>query len=170
MYAGELAAIVVVPNTVYNDADFDIFAELKAQLPTAIAAKIDSSVFYGTHASDVPDDWSDGIMVQMPAENTIAAGMLENIYDDILGDNGVFSQIEQDGYDVNGIVGAVSLKGKLRGLEALDGSGDPTGAPIFNPSIQNPVDYTLDGVPMIFPKNGGFNPATALMIEVIGIN
>jgi len=160
MYAGELAAIVVIPNNVFNDADFDVWGEVRKQIPTAIAKKVDEAVLYGTHAVDVPDDWSDGILTSMPAENTIAVGELGDIYDDVLGDGGVFAQVEYDGYDVTGIAAATSLKSKLRGLRADSGAG----MPIFMQSMQAAGDYTLDGVPMVFPKNGGFDASQTLMI------
>ena len=164
MYAGELAAIIVIPNSVFNDADFDIFGEIRNQIPEAIAKKVDSAVLFGTHAVNVPDDWSDGVLTGMPAENQITVGDLGDIYDDILGEGGVFAQVELDGYDVNGIVADVSLKGKLRGLREKDAGGTYTGQPIFTQSMQAANQYTLDGVPMAFPRNGGFDASSALMI------
>lgn len=159
IHAGELAAIVVIPNNVFNDANFDIFGELRRQLPTAIAKKVDSAVLYGTAATDVPDDWTDGIFTGMPVGNVISVGEVGDIYDDFLAPSGVFYQVENDGYDVNGIVGAVSLKAQLRGLR--DGA---TGLPLFTPSIQSPNDYTLAGVTILFPKNGGFDASQTLAI------
>lgn len=159
MYAGELAAIVVIPNNVFNDADFDIFGEIRRQIPTAIAKKIDSAVLYGTAGTNVPDDWSSGIFTLMPAGNKVTLGSTGDIYNDLLAASGIFAQVEADGYDVNGIVGATSLKASLRGLR--DGA---TGAPLFTPTIQNPNEYTLAGVTITFPKNGGFSPSSTLAI------
>lgn len=159
IYAGELAAIVVIPNNVFNDANFDIFGELRRQLPAAIAKKVDSAVLYGTTSTDVPDDWRNGIYTGMPAANVITVGDVGDIYNDFLATSGVFYQVETDGYDVNGIVGATALKASLRSLR--DGA---TGLPLFTPSIQSPNDYTVAGVPIVFPTNGGFNPATTLAI------
>lgn len=159
IYAGELAAIVVIPNNVFNDANFDIFGELRSQLPTAIAKKVDASVLYGEAGVDVPDDWRDGIYTGMPAANIISVGEVGDIYDDFLAASGVFYQVETDGYDVDGIVGATALKASLRGLR--DGA---TGMPLFTPSIQSPNDYTLAGVTVLFPKNGGFDATETLAI------
>jgi HK97 family phage major capsid protein len=157
---GELAAVVVIPNNVFNDANFDIQAEIRNQLPAAIAKKVDSAVLYGTKAVDVPDDWSNGIYTDMPAANKISVGEVGDIYDDILAASGVFAQVEADGYDVTGILAATSLKSSLRSLRADAGDG----APLFQPSIQTAGEYTLAGVPMQFPKNGGFNPSTTLLV------
>jgi HK97 family phage major capsid protein len=160
IYVGELAAIVVIPNNVFNDADFDVFGELRRQLPTAIAQKVDEAVLYGEPGVDVPDDWEDGIFEGMPGENIIDVGHVGDTYDDILGEGGVFAQVEADGYDVNGIVAAVTLKAALRGLRADTGDG----APIFTPMPQDASRYVLGGVPMVFPRNGGFDASETLMI------
>lgn len=164
IYAGEIAVMVPIPNNVFNDANFDILGECKRLLPGAIAKKVDEAILYGTKTSDVPDNWTNGIFVDMPAENKIAVAHTGDIYDDILGDGGVFAQVELDGYDVTGMVGAVSLKGKLRGLRAIDGSGNATGAPIFVQTVQSPAEYSLNGVPILFPKNGAFDPTKTLLI------
>ncbi|GAP07121.1 phage major capsid protein, HK97 family [Anaerolinea thermolimosa] len=159
IYAGELAAIVVIPNNVFNDANFDIFAEVKAQMPGAIAKTIDRAVFYGQAGVDVPDDWSNGIFVNAPASHKITAGTGADVYDDLLGEEGVFAVVEEDGYDVNGIVSATTMKAKLRGLR--DGTN---GMPLFTMSIQDGPQYALAGVPMTFPENGGFDPSETLLI------
>lgn len=159
IYAGELAAIVVIPNNVFNDADFDLFGEIRRQMPTAIAKKIDSAVLYGTSGTDVPSDWPDGIVTVMPAAHKIAVGGVGDIYDDLLVASGVFYQVEMDGYEVNGLAGATALKASLRGLR--DGA---TGAPLFTPTIQSPNNYTLAGVPIVFPRNGGFDATETLLI------
>jgi HK97 family phage major capsid protein len=156
---GELAAIVVIPNNVFNDANFDIFGELRSQLPAAIAKKVDSAVLYGSNGVDVPDDWSDGIYTGMPADNVITVGEVGDIYDDILAASGVFAKVEEDGYDVTGVIAATSLKATLRSLR--DGA---TGMPLFTPSIQSAADYTLAGVTVVFPKNGGFDASQTLAI------
>lgn len=160
IHVGELAAIVVIPNNVFNDANFDVFGEVRQQLPAAIAKKVDSAILYGTPASDVPDDWRAGVYTGMPAAHKISVGGVGDIYDDFLAASGVFYQVENDGYDVNGILAATSLKASLRGLRADSG----TGAPLFQPSIQAAGEYTLAGIPMQFPKNGGLNPSVTLAI------
>jgi HK97 family phage major capsid protein len=159
IYAGELAAITVVPNNTFNDANFDIFGEVKRQFPSAIARKVDASVLYGTAGTDVPDDWSNGIYTDMPLGNVISLGGVGDLYDDLLGEGGVFAAVEAGGYDVNGQLGATVLKSKLRGLR--DGG---SGLPLFSQSMQSVGGYTLAGIPIDFPTNGGFNPATTLLI------
>ena len=160
MYAGELAAIIVIPNNVFNDADFDVWGEVKAQLPSAIARKVDQAVIYGEAGVDVPDDWSDGIWTDMPLEHIIAAGG-GDIYDDLLGAMpAVFAAVEEDGYDVNGAIASVTMKADLRGLRDDTGSG----MPIFSMPVQGTVDYALAGVPLSFPKNGAVDPTILLLL------
>lgn len=158
IHAGELAAIVVIPNNVFNDANFDVFGELKRQLPAAIAKKVDSSVLYGTKAVNVPDDWSNGIFIAMPTANKVSVGEVGNIYQDFLAPSGIFYQVETDGYDVNGIVAATSLKSQLRGL--TDGSSAST----FTTSAQGRPEYGLAGITIVFPKSGGFDASQTLAI------
>ena len=159
IFAGELAAITVVPNNTFNDANFDVFGEVKRQFPTAIARKVDASVLYGDAGVNVPDDWHDGIFTAMPVGHQVELGTGADLYADILGENGVFAKVEASNYDVNGILSATVLKSKLRGLR--DGA---TGSPLFSQSMQQVGGYTLAGVNMDFPTNGGFLPATSLMI------
>lgn len=159
IYAGELAAIIVVPNSVIADANFDIFAEIKNQMPTAIAQKVDSAVLYGDSGTDVPDDWSDGIFVAMPNDHKIALGTGADLYDDILAASGVYAAVEADHYDVNGVVADVTLKASLRGLR-----DNVTGLPIFVQTVQEAPVYSLAGVSMTFPMNGAFDPSQTLLV------
>ena len=160
IYAGELAAIVVVPNNVFNDADFDIWGEVRAQMPGAIARKVDQALIYGEAAVDVPDNWPDGIFFNSPLEHLIAAGG-GDLYDDLLGEMpSVWAAVEEDGYDVNGALASVTMKAALRGLR--DDTG--TGMPIFNMPVQGEVNFSLAGVPLKFPKNGAIDPSKVLLI------
>jgi HK97 family phage major capsid protein len=157
--AGELAAIIVIPNTVFQDANFDVIGEVRAQIPGAIAAKVDAAVLYGESGYDVPDDWSDGIVQGAPSGSSIGSDVGADLYDAILGTGGLFAAVEQYGYDVNGIVADVSMKAALRGLRDTT-----TGLPIFLNSMQSAGNYTLGGVGIRFPMNGALDKAQTLMI------
>lgn len=165
IYAGELAAIVVVPNNTFNDANFDIFGEIRRQMPTAIGKKFDTAVLHGTHGVDVPYEWSDGITVQCPAAMQFNLGANGDIYDDILGVSGTYARVEARNYDVNGNVALLTMKGKMRALRQKDGSSNQTGLPILQPTVASPVPYTFDGVPTIFPRNGGLDATKAKLIS-----
>ena len=60
---------------------------------------------------------------------------------------------------VNGHMADISMRAKLRGLK------DTTGQPVFKSDMQTGTNYTLDGSPMNFPRNGAFDKSKALMIS-----
>jgi hypothetical protein len=97
----------------------------------------------------------------------IAAG--EDLYDTLLGDGGVISDVEADGYMVTGHIAALSMRGKLRGVreKVYDGSATPLnlGAPIFSTNMQSAQSYNLDGQPIYFPTDGSIDAATALLFS-----
>jgi|SRR3990172_638390 len=160
IYAEEIACIVPVPENVLDDADYDIWEELRPQIVTAIGAKIDSALIFGTSNVDVPVNWPDGVLIGMPAGHLLQLGDVGDLYDDIFGVGGVIAQVEEDGFLVNGHVAALSLRAKLRGLR--DGG---TGLPLFVQSMQQATQYALDGNPVQFPKNGSFDPVQALLLS-----
>ena len=57
-----------------------------------------------------------------------------------------------------GVMSAVSMRAKLRGLT------DKNGQPLFISSMQGKTQYMLDGMEMSFPMNGAWDPTEALMI------
>jgi len=158
--AEEMACIVVIPENVLDDEEFDVWAQIQPLISEAIAAKIDQSMLFGTTNVDVPVSWPSGIFVSMPASHQIPLGSLGDLYDDIMGEGGVLNQVELDGYEVNGHVAALGMKAKLRGLR--DGG---TGFPIFVQDMRAKTPYTLDGAQLEFPKNGAFDPDAALLIS-----
>lgn len=150
LYLRELAAIVPVAQNVINDQDFDIMGEIKQELADAIAKEIDR-VTLTSAANLQPDDFPDSVYVGLPAGHIIShAAFTGDYYDELLGVDGVFSQVEQDGYAVNGVIGSLRFKGLLRGLR--DGA---TGVPIFAPSMAAGMPGTIDGVPVRFTDRTG---------------
>lgn len=166
--AEELAVIVPVPESVLQDmasGGYDLWAEAKPRLLEAIGAKIDSAILFDSSGSIAPASWPDGIVVQAIAASNvvdvsaqIGAGLAFADYADaILADNGLFSLVEQDGYIVNGALGAIAMMGRLRGIRATDGQF------IFMNDMKEANDYRLAGVPLAFPNNGAFDPASVLL-------
>ena len=92
------------------------------------------------------------------AGNNVSPAAGKDYYDLILGENGVFAQVEDDGFGVSGAIAAMTFKSKLRGLR------DTTGQPIFKNNMQEVSRYTLDGAPITFPENGGFYPDIAQLV------
>ena len=159
--AEELAVIVPIPESVLDDADYDLWGEIRPQISAAFGKAFDQAVLYGTNA---PSDWPSSILTgatsashTVDLSNTIAAS--DDLYDAILGDGGVVALVEEDGYMVNGHVASLSMRAKLRGLR------DTTGQPIFKTSMQDASRYELDGEPVLFPRNGSIVAAQSLLIS-----
>jgi len=153
----EIACIVPIPEAVLDDADYDIWAEVRPRIVEAFGVVIDAAILFGTNA---PASWPDSILDgATSAGHVVALGTGADIYDDIMGENGVISLVEEDGYMVNGHIAAMTMKAKLRGLR------DTSGQPIFVRSMQDRTRYELDGEPMEFPANGAFDVTQALMFS-----
>ena len=153
--AEELAVIVPIPEAVLDDADYDIWGEIKPRIIEAMGAKIDAAVLFGT---EKPASWRDGLV---PAATT--AGNIKTIsadlYQDIMGEDGVIAKVESSGYLPTGHMAAVNMRAKLRGLV------DKNNHPIFKTDMQGSTQYALDGNQMYFPMNGAFDTSKALMIS-----
>lgn len=155
--AEELAAIVPIPENVLDDADYDIWGELRPRIIEALGLAVDQASFFGTNA---PSSWPTAIVTAaVAASNGVTLGAGADIYADIMSEGGVLSKVEGDGYSVTGHIAALNMKAKLRGLRDLSLN------PIFNRTIQAATPYELDGVPMDFPMNGSMDAATALLIS-----
>lgn len=155
--AEELAVIIPIPEAVLDDVDYDIWGEVKPRIMEAMGVAFDQAVFTSTNA---PASWPTGILAGATAAgNVLALGTGVDLYDDLLGENGVISMVEQDGFMATGHVAAIAMRGKYRSLR------DAQGNPIFKTSMQTAGQYELDGAPIQFPLNGAINPASILQIS-----
>ena len=155
--AEEIACIVPIPEAVLDDADYDIWAEVRPRIVEAFGVVIDAAILFGTNA---PTSWPDSVLDgATSAGHVVVLGTGADIYEDIMGENGVISLVEEDGYMVNGHIAAMTMKAKLRGLR------DTNRQPIFVRSMQDRTRYELDGEPMEFPANGAFDVTKALMFS-----
>ena len=155
--AEELAVIIPIPEAVLDDADYDIWGEVKPRIMEAMGIAFDQAVLYGVNA---PSSWPTDILKSATdAGMTVALGTGTDLYDDMLGEDGVISAVEECGYMATGHVASMSLRGKLRGLR------DTTGQPMFKSTIQGSTAYELDGSPIFFPENGSMLADKALMFS-----
>jgi HK97 family phage major capsid protein len=155
--AEELAVIVPIPEAVLDDADYDIWGEIRPRIAEAMGIAFDQAVLYGTNApSDWPEDLLDGATA---AGNAVTLGSVGDLYDDIMSVGGVIGKVEEDGFMVDGHVAAMTMRARLRGLRDLQGQ------PIFLRVMQQATQYELDGAPVIFPRNGAMDPAQTLMFS-----
>ena len=163
--AEEIACYVVIPDAVADDADYDILEECKPGIVSAIGKKFDQAVMYGIEA---PSSWPDALSIGIEeAGHRVTVGDVGDLYDDLMGEGGVLSLIEEDGYFPNGHVAALRMRAKLRGLREKDVDGNATGSPIFTSAkmADGPTMYALDGEPLMFPRNGAMDPARSLLIS-----
>lgn len=159
LYAEELAVIIPIPEAVLDDSDYDIWGEVRPRIVDAMGQRIDEAILFGTNK---PASWRSDILTTATAAGNVVTRPASNsdLYQELLGENGVFAKVEEDGFDVTGVMAAVKMKAMLRGLV------DTTKQPIFKTinDVQGKTTYALDGAPMNFPKNGAFDPTKALVI------
>ena len=154
--AEEVAVVVPIPDAVLEDAEYDIWAEVKPQLVAEFGRVIDQAVLFGTGA---PGTWPTDILAALVvAGNDITLGAGADIYEDVWGTNGVIAQIEADGYMHSGGVADISMRGRLRDLRDADGNL------IYTRSAQDGTPYGVDGEQLLFPRNGSMDVAQAHMI------
>ena len=154
IYAEEIAVIVPIPEAVLDDSDYDIWGEVRPRLTEAFGKVIDAAILFGTNK---PSTWRNGVVPSaIAAGNGVPVGT--SVFDDIMGENGMIAKVELDGFNPNGVMSAIQMRGKLRGLK------DTTGQPIFKSDMQGATRYGLDGMDMYFPMNGAFDPTQAQMI------
>lgn len=129
--AAELAVIVPIKENLLNDTSIDVWAEIRPRIEEAFAKKIDNAMFFGV---DKPTDWRAGLV-----PSVVAAGAevdeTGNLYRDI---NNVMTKVEESGYEVNGLVGGVGLKGKFRMMT------DTTGQPLQTTEIGSVARNFMD--------------------------
>lgn len=169
MYVEEAAVIVPVPESVIEDMasqNFDLWSMVKPRLVEALGKLIDQAILYDSSGDYAPANWPDGIVTQaisnsnaIDVSDSVGSGKtFADLGDAVLGDNGLFSLVEQDGYLVNGAMGSISMMGKLRGLR------DANGQFLFMQDMKEAASYRIGGVPLVFPNNGAFIPGTSLMV------
>lgn len=153
--AEELAVIVPIPEAVLADASIDIMAQVTPRVREQFGRMVDLAAIFGINK---PASWrADIITTARQAGNNVTGGTLT--YDNLLGEGGLFEKVEVGGNAINGVVAALAARAKLRGIKTTDG------LPIFKAdSMQGVTNYALDGAPVYFPTNGGFDPSVALMI------
>lgn len=155
--AEEIAVIVPIPEAVLDDSEYDIWGEVRPRIVEAFGKVIDGAILFDVNK---PDSWRDGVVATATkAGSVVTLGSSDNLYDKIMGEDGVIAKVEGSGYFVNGHMADISMRAKLRGLK------DANENPIFKSDMQSGTNYTLDGSPMNFPNNGSFDKSKALMIS-----
>lgn len=150
--AEELAVIVPIPEAVLDDSDYDIWAEVQPGIAEAMGQALDLAALFGTSA---PTSWDTDSVVEaaVNAGNVNERGNFDYLWQDVLGEGGVFNKVEEDGYSVNFAIARVGFKAALRG------ESDADGRPIWSmmPSSAGPASVLSDGTPIVWSENGGWN-------------
>lgn len=120
--AAEIAVIVPIPDVVFDDTDYDMWAQIRPQIAAAIGEKLDASIFFGV---DIPTLWTHFQNGIVPDALTAGHEVTLGDYDDIgLDLSHAMQFVEDDGFDVTGHAGPRRLRAKLRNARAA-GSGEP---------------------------------------------
>lgn len=142
--AEEMAVIVPIPEAVLDDASFDIWADVRPRIEEAMGKKFDQAVFAGV---DKPAGFRADLLTSvLNAGATVTPGS-NTLYQSI---NDAMVKVEESGYNVNGTVGGVDLKGKFRMML------DTTGQPIKGTEI--------DSLNKAFVDNGAWDKTLAQLI------
>lgn len=141
----EIDTIMPVPNNVIDDVDVNIWDEAKPFIAEAAARTLDQAVFFGTNA---PSSYPTNILSAVASagnavtEGTTAAngGYMADI--DL-----AYGKVEEDGFEADGFVAGIGLKGKLRAAR------DSTGQKIDAGRVSGDLKM-IDGLPVTYPMRG----------------
>ena len=146
IYAEDLTVIVPIAKNTLRDAKVPLWDEIKPEMKNAAMAAIEAAMLLGTNK---PSTWPTAIVTAAAAaSHSVTIGTGADLYDDILGEDGLFAKVEADGFGVTGCYAHLSMKGKLRSVR------DANGQPILTRDPVQSMQYALDGAPIYFPENG----------------
>lgn len=142
--AEELAVIVPIKEDVLDDADYDIWADVRPRIVEAMGKAFDEAVFTGKNK---PKGFRADLLTSIRnAGATITPGE-KKLYELI---NEAMVKVEESGYNPTGIVGGVDVKGKFRMM--LDTSGQPI------------KGTEIDSLPKAYIDNGAWDKSLSQLI------
>lgn len=139
----ELAAIVPIKESDYNNASFDIWGAIKPRLVEAIGKKFDAAVFIG---DDKPDVYRADILTSILATGNIVDAT-DSLYNDI---SNAMGMVEESDYLPNHLISGIGMKKAFR--EMLDKNGRPI------------TGTEIDGLPRTYVTNGAWDKTKAKLI------
>jgi HK97 family phage major capsid protein len=150
----EIACIVPIPEAVLDDADFDIWGEIRPNIEEAIGRVLDAAIFFGTNK---PTSWPTAIVpAAVAAGNVVARGANLAAAGGLAGDiSALFATVEEDGYDVDGLIATRAYRGLLRSVRDADGR-----------QLTEVTPKEAYGVPIQYPLRGMW-PSGASAAEMI---
>lgn len=161
LYAEEIACIVPIPQNVLDDSDYDIWGNIAPSMREAIGARFDRAVLLGENK---PANFPNGIITAAEAAgNAVTYDPAEDLYQQLLGVDGLAAKVEEDGYVPSAYVGAIKMRSILRGT--VDNNGLPIfGRAAYRDGVQGKGSYELDGAEAIFPATEIMDPEQVLLI------
>lgn len=153
LVAGKIAGIILIPQDVIDDADIDLWEQwIRPNIPNAFGAALDAAALFGAGA---PQEWTgfqSGLVPQAVEKgNTVTLG--NDIYQDIMGPNGLIYKVNADGFRVNGFAGDSEIEAELRG--AVDKNGRPLYNSFLDP-IAGELREAIAGKPYYSLENGAW--------------
>lgn len=143
--AEELAVIVPIKQELLDDADIDIWGQVRPRVEEAFGKKFDQAVFSGV---DKPAGFRADLLTSIvDAGHLYTPSQDETLYHQISEAMGL---VEEDDYNPDALVGGLSLKKAFRGMV------DTTGQPLASNDI--------DGLTKYFVSNGAWDKTLATMI------
>lgn len=154
--AEEIDALVVVPITVINDLNIDIWAKIKPEIAEAIAVALDAAILFGTNK---PSSWpSDIKTAAIAAGNTVTMGTGVDVAADV---NNVLASVEADGFIPQEFAMRQDLRAAFRGLrtttnEFVFQSNEPGASDVKFANGQNAREGRVFGLEAHAILNGTF--------------
>jgi HK97 family phage major capsid protein len=135
----ELAVIAPIPQNVFDDTSFNVWDNMRPFIEQAIGRVLDSAVFFGVNK---PTSWPNSIAADAAAAaNAVTRGTSTPALGGIAGDfSAAFGAVEQDGYDVTGIISNRTYARYLR--DARDVQGRPlldTNGSVYGSTLMYPM-------------------------------
>ncbi len=120
MTAEEIAVIIPIPDAVLSDADFDVWGWITPKAEEAIGRALDAAIFFGLNK---PATYPDSVITDArDAGNVVTQGDAAQNEGGIVQDfNELFSTVEDDGFDVTGVVANRKLRKFIRGARNAQG-------------------------------------------------
>lgn len=142
--AEEIAVIVPIKEDILDDADYDIWADVKPRVIEAFHKKIDGAVFTG---EDKPKGFRMDLLHSVLNAGAVITQGNKSLYEAI---SDAMSRVEESGYNPTAIVGGVDLKGKFRMM--LDNNGQPI------------KGTEIDTMPKAYIDNGAWDKTLSQLI------
>lgn len=146
LIAEEIAVIVPIPENVFDDSAFDVWANVRPRVAEAVGVAIDKAVFFGVGK---PTSWPDSLLTGAVAAGNVVSST-DNTGDLAADFNEAISLVEADGFDPDTVWSSRRLRGRLRGLRGSDGH------PIYNPSLRDSSVDNLYGLDIAWVRNGAW--------------